>query len=203
MYVKVEEFVHGKTLVRPEELEGHDLKQVVSLIVKHHVRQIMQPIKVAVGEQEPTISIVHSDVHPGNFMVGTDTGDGKFVAVIDRNNYLELDAADRALVVSLVAAGSATAQIEQFITYLEKQQASPVDPAHMEALKSALSESMSDETPISERVMKIKKAAAQRGWYVPLKLTLLIKNMNGLEALCRNAGLTGGIQEALMYSPGK
>jgi predicted unusual protein kinase regulating ubiquinone biosynthesis (AarF/ABC1/UbiB family) len=202
LYVKTEEFISGKTLVRPEELEGHSLPQIVSVIVKNYFKQITEPVKSVPGVADKTISLVHSDVHPGNFMAMKDDNGRKYVAILDRNNYIELNETDRNFLFSFFSsAGHGRARI--LIDYLNANSNVAFDVSIRKKLESGLEEIFSRPSGFGVLASEASIHINKNGVQVPLKLTLLIKNFNGLEFLCRQAGFTGGIQEALMYSSDK
>ncbi len=197
-YVKVEEFVDGQTLVRPEELEDHDLKEIVSLITKNYSYQIMHPLKLGSGKKKREVSLVHADVHPGNFMVSQEGGE-KRVAIIDRNNYIELDARDRAMIAQLFALQDVGQRINAFVDYviavndltdIPKKRRANIDK-ELAALVA-----QQDMIALSHVMVVLKKY----GLKAPLKITLMIKNINGLHDLAKSAGFSS-VAEAFAYSP--
>lgn len=200
-YVKVEEFIHGETLVRPEELEGHDMKQIVSVIIKNYFEQMNELVKAGPGTDEKTVSLVHADVHPGNFMAMTTKTGEKRVAIIDRNNFIELDERDRQFFQTFLLPQSSNERANALVGYLEAAPGANMSPEVKGNMLSELDTIFSTTRNLGDMVSDASVTVKKLGVAVPLKLTLLIKNFNGLEFLCRQAGFTGGIIEAFAYSP--
>lgn len=186
-YVKREERIQGQTLVRPEKLEGHDLKQITSLIAKNYIRQIMD-------------GRVHADVHPGNFMVFTDSEGGKKVAVIDRNNFIELEPKDKMLLFTLQSkAGQPGKMITELLDYLRRD-GREITSEQESRIQKSVGKNLKGKTEISDIIPSIMLAFRQEKIKVPLKLTLMVKNLNGLRHLVKKTGFQS-IEQAINYSP--
>lgn len=180
-YFKREEYVEGTNLTQPERLaeEGHDLKEIAALLIANYWHQI--------GE-----GLVHSDVHPGNFRV---TKDGR-VAILDRNFFIELDERDRALVLGLVGSKGEPVKIARAVRdYFGLDEAS----ALARSIERRISRSGGGGVDAMATVKDIVIYLKEGGVHVPLKITLLIKNLNGLANIARMAGF-GGLMEAFAYS---
>jgi serine/threonine protein kinase len=178
-FIKVEEFIEGKNLTQfsvGEEtnyeqgiLSQQEMREVVRLITSNYLYQIVS-------------GVVHSDVHPGNFRITED----KKVAILDRNFYLELTDDDRQLFGSLTSEGAGSA----LASYLLRQPENQGTQMSEQELVSAISDEMSSvslaENPegVFGVVTKIKEA----GLKIPLRITLLLKNLNGLNNFAKNAG---------------
>ena len=185
MYVKSEEFINGVTLVRSDLLVDHDRKQIASVIAKNYIQQIFD------GQ-------VHADVHPGNFLVFRDDLGNGHVAVIDRNNYIQLDDSDRNfLVSSLDALDQPLGFISSLIRYFEIQGTifnNTQKDMFTQRLKDALSNKHNLVDAITDVIIEVRK----EGIEIPLRLTLMIKNMNALHHLCTTFGFAS-VEEAIEY----
>ncbi|MBF0103901.1 MAG: M48 family metalloprotease [Deltaproteobacteria bacterium] len=178
-YFKLEIFVEGTPLTNLKALKkaGHDPKAVVSTLVHNYIHQIQN-------------GLVHSDVHPGNFIV---TADGR-IAIIDRNFFLEINDADRVLIESLVTSASqpqdlAAAVIDYF----------NIDDADVrDLLTTMLASTQHAQLNPLQSIQEIMVFLKASKIVVPLKITLLLKNINALDRLSRDAGFKGGLMEAFM-----
>lgn len=185
MYVKSEEYINGVTLVRADSLAGHDRKQIASVIAKNYIQQIFD------GQ-------VHADVHPGNFLVFRDDLGKGHIAIIDRNNYIQLDDSDRDfLISSLDALDQPLGFISSLIRYFEIQGTIFTDvqkDRFTQRLKDALSSKNNLVDAITNVIIEVRK----EGIEIPLRLTLMVKNMNALHHLCTTAGFSS-VEEAVQY----
>ncbi|MBI3626932.1 hypothetical protein HY224_02715 [Candidatus Uhrbacteria bacterium] len=177
-----EERVKGKNLTKWEELvsDGHDMKQISSLILKNYINQIMS-------------GRVHSDVHIGNFCVTHD----KKIAIFDRNFYLNLTQQDQGIIFSLIDSSEGfherSTRLKQ---YLGSESANWPDLANKEVDEMVLAMSKQKWNDVHGSLIKIK----QMGVKIPLTLTLLLKNFNSLQVMARRAGF-GDLMEAYSYQP--
>lgn len=179
-----EEKVRGDTLTKWEKLvaDGHNMKEVVSLVIRNYVEQI-------------SVGRVHSDVHIGNFMVTP----GKDVAILDRNFPLELTAAEQDLILSFLSPFSGgDERTAALLDYLApeanaglRETARPV----VEAAVAALGERQWSRAYAA--IAELKRAGVK----VPLTFTLLLKNFKSLELMAHKAGFEG-VVEGFAYEPG-
>lgn len=190
VYIKREERVEGKTLTRLKEEDGFDKKQIAALLITNYMQQIMD------GQ-------VHADVHPGNFMAFVDAEGRKRIAIIDRNNYIELNDADKNLLTTLQM-GAAFGQADQLAPairqYMEQETGNPIADEQFIRIQEKVESRIASATSIKDIGKAISVAFHQEGIRIPLKITLLIKNINGLDRIARDAGFTS-LQEAFGYTP--
>ena len=193
-YLRREEFVEGRNLtaltITDEEsnisegrINREDYQQAIVLLTKSYLRQIAET------------GLVHADIHPGNFRI---TADNQRLAVFDRYNMLELDENDREFVQNLVGAafiGGKEGVRNIFLEYLmqldENQKIADRRDELNEALKGIGGESLEGE--IIDSIVTLK----QQGVKIPLKLTLIGKNLQALQTLTKQAGF-GSIIEAYL-----
>ena len=177
-FYKREEYIDGVNLTQEDELlqKGHDLKDIVSVVTQNYLGQIAR-------------GHVHSDVHPGNFRV---TDDGE-VAILDRNYFLELDMGDKMLLHTLGqdTAGNG-AKADAVVGYLRKNNDGV--PDHLrDGIYQALEGSQGVQQ-LGDVIRYIKGEKVK----VPLKMTLLVKNLFALNSLAQSAGFSG-MQDAVRY----
>ncbi|MCR4278255.1 MAG: AarF/UbiB family protein [Candidatus Berkelbacteria bacterium] len=178
-YVKVEEFIEGKNLTQFRVgdstnyqegiLSEQDMKEVVRLVTSNYLYQIVS-------------GVVHSDVHPGNFRITED----KKVAILDRNFYLELSDDDRQLFGSLTGDNVRGALAEYLLRQPENHDTTFSKEELMALLSNGVNSVSIAENPegIFDLVTKIKEV----GLKVPLRITLLLKNLYSLNNFAKNAG---------------
>jgi predicted unusual protein kinase regulating ubiquinone biosynthesis (AarF/ABC1/UbiB family) len=175
-YFKREEFIEGENLTQRTTLldQGHNLQAVVATIARNYVTQIMQ------GQ-------VHSDVHPGNFRVTANNG----VAILDRNLYLNLDNSDKMLITSLSSSSSPHDKAQNIGTYLATQ--GHHNPALIGQVEQVL-----DAYRGTDGIAQSMKVMREGGVELPLRVTLMAKNIMALDNMSRKEGFSG-VQEALFY----
>ena len=174
-----EEFVEGKNLTKWDDLvaEGHDMKQVISVLTKMYVGEVME------GK-------VHSDVHIGNFAVTPD----KQVAVFDRNFFLNFDASERLLIGALLnPVVEESMSADALRDYLDPE-GKLNDVARTSIAVFAGHMQRQEWSGLSKALVDIKR----QGVRMPLKLTLLLKNFNSLQQMARKAGFAG-LSEAYLH----
>ncbi len=182
-YVKREEFVDGITLNRLfGDEKGHDLKQATSLIAKSFAQQLVR-------------GVMHSDIHPGNYMLFEKDGQ-EWVAMIDRNYYLELDQKDQELVLGLTQEGlSVESRAETLQKYFgEDERARQQEDPFWSGLATSI------EQQGQQGIHKSMARLRGIGVRIPLKLTLLLKNTSSIQRMCQRAGFAS-FREALGYLP--
>jgi hypothetical protein len=178
-YLQREEFIAGKNLTHPEELteQGHDLKQIVSLVAKNFANQILT-------------NQVHSDLHPGNIRV-TENNE---VAFLDRSFYLHLEMADQMFIFALSqSAGNPEEAAKTCCDYLKAQGAS-IKPGTREEILEESAELSNTSDPIG-RMLELAIILRKHELRLPLKITLIIKNIFYLNRLAKTAGFNN-LQEA-------
>jgi hypothetical protein len=181
VYFSQEEEIEGKNLTQWDQLiaEGHDMKQVTSLLIKSYVKQILD-------------GRAHSDVHIGNFRV---TPDGK-VAILDRSFFLQLSGKEKSLITSLFNPfASAASREAMLLDYVEggaaiKEKVEPVVRNIAQAMGSQ------DWDSVRKSIITLK----QEGGHLPLNFTLLLKNFNSLRMISQKAGFEN-LTEAFLYHP--
>ncbi len=184
-YFTIEEFVEGKNLTEWDALvkEGHDMKQVTSLLFKNYIDQIMS-------------GRAHSDVHIGNFRVTPN----KEVAILDRNYFLEITDQEKELISSMVNPfASAESRKKNLLSYFKISDESPKAESLKQEVDRLVELTMNKKWNSARgSIIKLK----QEGVEVPLNLTLLLKNINSLRMMLSKAGFKSFF-EAYLYQPEK
>ena len=199
LYVKDEEFVEGKSLIGLPDLRPSEQKEIVSLLARSYLQQI-------IGDSPFAPSTVWSDIQPGNGRLKPDRG----VAYLDRNFYLKIQPADKLMLFNLQQSRSDPERTSRLLLdYLISQPKNSAVQATLTAerrihvveeaasLLRAAQTSMSSEEAILEALMVFRK----EGLRVPLQITLLFKNLLSLNSLSQEAGFAS-LDEALHYIPG-
>lgn len=178
-YFKMEEFVDGKNLTDLEGLkqDGHDPKKIVSLIARNYMHQLQG-------------GLVHSDVHPGNFRITAD----KQVAILDRNFALEYSPDEIARISSLVLSmdDSNTYLVGLIDLFVGEESDADKDYLHQ-----SVSGAIQDVDDSLERTKRVILTLKKKGIKLPLKLTLLFKNIFALNHLAKKVGYSG-VMEAVL-----
>lgn len=188
-YFMREEYIEGENLTQWETLEqqGHDMKQIVSLIVQHYGYQLKN-------------GMAHSDVHIGNFRVTQDHR----VAILDRNFYLELNPKIRELINiflnPLILMLTPPAQIVERMIQIA-QKSSDISSEQKMLLEQAFDKAKTgmisgDWKSISHFLVELRK----QGLRLPLEITLIFKNLNSLQQMSTRAGFKNLLQTYL-YTP--
>jgi len=180
-YFKREDYIEGTNLTQSDKLkrEGHDLKQIVSLLLRNYWEQLQR-------------GLVHSDVHPGNFRITKK----KEIAILDRNYFIELDEKDRKLVQAMISSvGSSKELSASLVAYFSIKD---------RELKNELQREIKRLTgcgldPLSQ-VKELLVFLAEKKVEVPLKITLLMKNINAFQGMAKAAGF-GNLMEAFLFDP--
>lgn len=166
-YYKREEFIDGINLTQMSELkkQGHDVGAIVALVRKNYFDQLTRPV---VGGKR----LIHSDVHPGNFRVTAQNE----VAILDRNFFLEFDDKDEAFVKEL--------KETPFLSlgeHLPTMLAHYFDAPHLEEeIRSEIASILMTEVPPQVQVRRLVLALKKMGLKIPLKISLIIKNVISL-----------------------
>lgn len=177
-HFKREEYVDGENLTQRAALEerGHDIREIVALITANFWHQIQT-------------GLVHADIHPGNFRITDD----RRVAVLDRNFFIELEDEDRVLMRDLAGAYGNPSEMGKAICAYFK-----LNPAGREAQEIERTLSQTVSTGQNGLLKKLAISLKTAGIHVPLKITLLIKNINGLASLAHAAGFAS-LQEVFAH----
>ncbi len=188
-YFMREEFIDGKNLTQWDDLkrEGHDMKQIVSVIAKNYVGQLRR-------------GFAHSDVHIGNFRVTKD----KKVAILDRNFYLEFDENMKEFVDSLVNPLKLLSLTPgQVVDQLLKISKASVSDEERRELMSAWQETlMQIQKGNWKSLSKFLVSLRKNGVKLPLEMTLVFKNINSLQHMARRAGFRS-LLDAYLYMPSR
>lgn len=171
--------ISGTNLTQWEKLEeqGHDLKQITSILIKNYASQILD------GQ-------VHSDVHVGNFGITAENE----VVVYDRNYYLELSEQERDLILSIFS-GIGNIR-EQLLSYLNLEKTG--DQQKIGPIIDSLAENIAKQNTKGAQVAIAKMK--QEGIKIPIKITLILKNINALKEMTKKAGFSS-LFEAFSYQP--
>lgn len=182
-----------------------EAKELVALATQHYMAQIIGGWSIlaalSAGEQ-----LVHSDVSPGNLRK---TKEGN-LAILDRGMYLRINAKDRMFLYKLrlatnVAEANNKLEILKRLVPIFVQEFWDVerlrDLDQETVIKDIIEEVNSYETNDIEKIsIYVRIAMTKRGIIIPLKYTLLFKNLNVLNRMAKAVGL-GSIVEALAYKP--
>lgn len=194
-YMIREPMVAGHNLTKIDEagLDAEDRKEVASLIVRNYLDQIK-------GSILKGRTLVHSDVHPGNFRV---TPDGR-VAILDRSAYISLSLAERFMIKRLSDAGSMEERLDIFLDHVSGQEGNEQvkDKAQRAAIRTKLLSGIDEKGSFEANVLELLIGMKREGLKVPLKITLLIKNLQALKKIALDAGFSS-LEEAAGYKPPK
>lgn len=182
-YIKRESFALGRNLTAWKELEaaGHDMKAIVSLMTKSYFKQLTVPVN------EEGVYRLHADIHPGNFRVDEQGN----LWILDRNGYHDYDQQDMALIMSIqIAKGIGDIQTA-LIHYFSEEN----EPETVQRVIESQFEGVTQFN--AELVRRVITSLRLQGVKVPLKITMLLKNMNALNRFAVKAGFEGGLVEAL------
>ncbi len=177
---KREEYIRGIGLTKKHEQDllakGHDLKQIVRAIGHSYIKQILD-------------GRVHSDVHIGNFLV-TDNDE---CAILDRNFYVELDNADKGFIFNIALAHTDTAKTVDTVMNYFMPDTDGTRSEEKETLKKELQELLLQKAgaDIPEKLSAMMVFLHEKNIPIPLKITLLVKNLNGLDKMAKAAGYNG------------
>jgi hypothetical protein len=198
IFVKREEFIEGHNFTDLSSLSQEKRREIVSLVVRNYFEQVR-------GILTNEFSLVHSDVHQGNLRVTPN----KEVVILDRNFYLKLSLADRFLLYELIKPGEVKDKIRLFVEYLLNQKENYFLRAKFETeerfntfredIISVIVSSISKEN-LEDIVLDALVQLRSEGINAPLRVSLLIKNLNSLNQMSKEAGFSSLI-EAKEYSP--
>lgn len=182
-YFMHEEYIEGYNLTQWDDIlrEGHDGKQIISLITHSTISQLMS-------------GVLHSDIHPGNYRV---TPQGE-VAILDRNFFIELTKEQQEFVQSLLNPLSTPEYLlETFFAVCEVR----IDEETKMALTLSLLATVEEIKQGNWNVMiDFLVELRKQNIHLPIQVTLLFKNISSLQGLAHKAGFAN-IVEAYLYQP--
>jgi len=187
-YFKLEEFVDGTSLTKMDKLreQGHDPKAVVATIARNYFAQLEN-------------GRVHADVHPGNFMVTKD----KHVAILDRNFFLDFspeECTNFQSAIGYALMGDAEALSGFVVDNLTSNNGNvKLDKTALRTgLADVLKASIQSKEPLAERLVNVVRYVRSNGYSLPLKTTLLTRNIHALQKLSESAGFAS-LEQTLAY----
>ncbi len=186
-FYKIEDYIEGTNLTQFDALreQGHDVKAVVATIAKNYFVQLNR-------------GRLHSDVHPGNFRV---TDDRK-VAILDRNYFLEIDAKDRnwfksaAMYLMLKNARGLASSV---VGYASGFNGNGHDLEQVKSeVQKTIEDSFESDKPMTVKLLDVVRTLRSNGLKLPLRTTLLIRNMHSLQKFAEDAGFDS-LEQAIRY----
>jgi predicted unusual protein kinase regulating ubiquinone biosynthesis (AarF/ABC1/UbiB family) len=190
-YFKREDYVEGTNLTKAEELreQGHDLKAITSTIAQNYMQQLGR-------------GLVHSDVHSGNFRITKD----KRIAILDRNFFLEFNEQEKQLFYSAFMYANAgkegaakfSAFLSDYLGTIPENRGKFQNPAETAKLAKSIGNELGSDSPLAERMMGVVRYLRVNKYKLPLKTTLLVRNMHALQKFAETAGFNS-LEEALSY----
>ncbi len=184
-YFKREAYVSGRNLTswNTLESEGHDMKAVVSLVAKNYLAQLTQPVN------EKGAYRLHADIHPGNLRLDDDGN----VWILDRNGYHDYNEHDVRLFMSIQISKSLNEVKDALVAYFGHSNDSNI-------VRKVLDESLGDIKEFSPNAIRLIISKLRlNGVDVPLRITILLKNLNALNRFALKAGFKNGLTEALSH----
>ena len=187
----VEEDVPATNLTQWQSLvdAGHDMKAITHLAIKYFVAQLTNLQEASDGSKNSFARIL-ADVHSGN--MGIDSQNR--LVIYDRNNFIELSVQEQEIITGFIFGLDDKNDLKTKLTEylgasaLESKGASPIVELLVEALTS-------QDWKMAQRYFVDLKRA---GIKIPVKITLLIKNIQALQKMALKAGFTT-LKDALFY----
>ncbi len=186
-----EEYIRGDNLTQWAKLEndGHDMKEIVSLIIKNYVEQLRR-------------GLAHSDVHIGNFRITAD----RRVNILDRNFSLELSSEVQEVANTLINPLSLMMlSPSRFMDRIIRASRNPevITPESRQALEEAWQTAKTEIMrgnwkSISQFLVELRT----HHLILPLEMTLIFKNLNSLQQMSKRAGFNNFL-EAYLYPGSK
>jgi len=172
---QMEEKIDGENLTQWDELlqAGHNLNEVVSLLVKNYFFQLMH-------------GIVHSDVSIGNVRV---TQDNK-VVWLDRNFLIKLSDKENSLILSLLV-GDNEARKKTLLGYFND------DPGIAQLAEELFQPGGDPAQKIQQAMINLFGLGVK----LPLSVVLVLKNLLVLDKLAKKAGFSGVVDAFQFNSP--
>jgi predicted unusual protein kinase regulating ubiquinone biosynthesis (AarF/ABC1/UbiB family) len=177
----LEEWIDGTNLTNVEKLksEGHDVKEIVSLVVKEFFDQLQQG------------KFILSDIHAGNIRVTKHNE----VVILDRNYYLSLKPEDQQFLITLPALiGDMTLAAEAMMNYFSQKNIS-VEPDQRLAIATEVQEiSSTFGSDPTERILRLSTIFRKHGIRPPIEITLIVKDFFFLDRMAKKVGFTGIVE---------
>lgn len=164
-----DEYIQGHNLTEMSKLqaEGHDLKQIMSLLTTNFFRQL------ADGQ-------MHANIHPGNIRVTPDNQ----VAYLDRNFYQHFSDEDRAFLFGIL--GSRNAINETIDLSLAYTGVSKTPDERQRIIEKA--EHVKETDDPTRQLLDVVILLRKEGIRFPLRITLLLQNIFFLDRMSKRAG---------------
>ena len=188
MYIKIEDNIAGQNLnaVLKEGSETDQTRDIVNSVRKDFYRQI--ETASASGER-----LVHSDVHKGNVRIAKENDGSVAVWWLDRGYYLRFDEAEAELASSLIKGQFSIGNATKLLGYLNSlPQNSKLNitrsPIFLAEMARKVSDLRKQEKSPLQTASALMVELRRRGIYVPLKWSLLLKdvvNVNNMSLSCR------------------
>lgn len=175
---------NGPTDLSQGHINQAELQQAISLLVRNYVYQLTET------------GLVHSDIHPGNFRI---TSDNSALAIFDRYNLLEFDSDERNMLrtfIKSMASGRVDTIVQSLVDHilLQPRNLAVADSAR-EPVKALLeAEQQSNLVDIGPKLLLLLK---QNGVSVPIKFTLVMKNILSLQRMSKSAGFDSVVEAFL------
>ncbi len=144
--------------------------------------------------------LVHSDVSPGNLRITTDGN----VAILDRGMYLQFSLEERKFLKSLLDAADNQTIAAAFVDWLwsMKENKNVVAGLDKQIIIADIAKELNlDQADPEKSWMKLLVAVHKHQLTVPLKFTLLSKNLLVLRNFVKLADPTWTLRDALSYAP--
>ena len=183
----VEEYAQGLNLTKWDEIAArHDIKQVISLVVKNAAHQLSN-------------GLVHADIHVGNIRVDEE----KNIHLLDKNFLLVLSGQDKVFIGSLAFLASDKPALAKAVgDYLcGFEENKKVDN---ETLVSRLTEILvaNGHRDVGSFVSDCVAVVTEHKGSIPLNVMLLVKNALALERMAMRAGF-GNLIDAFLFDAQK
>ncbi|MBI2339570.1 MAG: hypothetical protein HYU99_04255, partial [Deltaproteobacteria bacterium] len=183
---QIEELIEGKNLTQWDELvhDDYDMKQALSLMVRAYRRQLEN------GQ-------LHGDIHIGNYRVTPDNQ----VAVLDRTFFLHLNKDEQSIIQGALSGNIDLEKIQAYFVVLlppEKQNPETQTKVALELMQMAGAVQAGDFQQVNQGLIHLR----QLGLEIPLKLSLILRNLHALHDLAKKAGF-GSLADAYAYVPPK
>jgi len=190
--VRREEYMEGENFTHLSSFELDEQKELVALAAQHHVAQV----RGSLFERE---TLVHSDISAGNLRR---TPEGN-LAILDRGMYLKFSIPDRLSLKKLVETDDVRSRASAFAEWLWELPENQTVRQQVDAtslVDEIVEQSAKRGGDVEDLAVDALVIARSHGMNIPLKFTLLFKNLNALRQLAQQAGFDS-LREALQYSP--
>ncbi len=189
--IRREEFINGFNLTEIEKVsDPNKRKELIALAVQHYMAQIKGLGVLDIAKP----SFVHSDISAGNLRIDDDMN----LAILDRGMFLEFNLEDKLFLRNLASEQNPKAKAEIFLTWLQKLEGN--SGKDLNPIRTAIYSKLDSDMELEKLGTSIMIEARKHGFKIPLKYTLLFKNLNALGQLSRKVGFKS-LQEALVYTP--